>query len=72
MDSTSIIVDCDECALQDTGACDDCLVSFVLGREPDDALVIDAGEARAVRQLAHAGLVPMLRFTSRGAGYATG
>jgi hypothetical protein len=36
-----------------------------LGREPDDAVVIDADEARAMRMLEHAGLVPSLRFSSR-------
>ena len=63
--TTTIAVSCDDCRLQHTEACDDCLVSFVLGREPDDAVVIDADEARAVRMLARAGLVPTLRFSSR-------
>ncbi|HAM02662.1 MAG TPA: hypothetical protein DCQ30_10640 [Acidimicrobiaceae bacterium] len=65
MAGPTIAISCDECALQETDACDDCLVSFVLGREPDDAVVIDAEEARAVRMLARAGLVPALRFASR-------
>jgi len=68
MASPTIAISCDECALQDTDACDDCLVSFVLSREPDDAVVIDADEARAVRMLASAGLVPTLRFASRSDG----
>jgi len=60
-----IIIDCDRCALNKTEACDDCVVSFLLGREPDDAVVIDADEARAMRLLGHAGLVPVLRFSDR-------
>ena len=44
-------------------ACDDCVVSFLLEREPDDAVVIDADEARAMRMLERAGLVPTLRFS---------
>ena len=72
MDSSTITVSCDECRLQGTGACDDCLVSFVLGRDPEDAVVIDAEEARAVRMLSHAGLVPALRFASRAGGRAAG
>ncbi|HUY64877.1 MAG TPA: hypothetical protein VMV14_10230 [Acidimicrobiales bacterium] len=72
MTSPTISISCDECSLQDSDACDDCLVSFVLGRDPDDAVVIDAEEARAVRMLAHAGLVPSLRFTSRDHGRLTG
>ena len=63
----NIVIDCDSCALQATDACDDCIVSFLLDREPDDAVVIDASEARAMRMLGRAGLVPTLRF-SRKAG----
>ena len=62
-----LTIDCDCCELQGSTACDDCVVSFLLGREPDDALVIDADEARAMRLLGRAGLVPTLRF-STGAG----
>lgn len=65
MTASTIAISCDDCILQGTAACDDCLVSFVLGRDPDDAVVIDAEEARAVRLLAKAGLVPRLRFSSR-------
>ena len=46
-------------------ACDDCVVTFLLGREPDDAVVIDADEVRAMRMLERAGLVPSLRFSNR-------
>jgi hypothetical protein len=63
--ATGLIIDCDCCRLQGTDACDDCVVSFLLGREADDAVVIDADEARAMRMLEKAGLVPSLRFSSR-------
>jgi hypothetical protein len=56
-----LTISCDECRMQHTDACDDCVVTFIVGREPDDAVVIDADEARAVRLLAGAGLVPRLR-----------
>jgi hypothetical protein len=59
------IIDCDECVMQHTQACDDCVVTFVLSREPGDALVIDADEERAVRALQRAGLVPDLRHHAR-------
>jgi hypothetical protein len=36
-----------------------------LEREPDDAVVIDADEARAMRMLERAGLVPSLRFSTQ-------
>ncbi len=62
---TAITVSCDDCCLQHTDACADCLVTFVLAREPDDAVILDADEARAVRLLQRAGLVPGLRFASR-------
>ena len=42
-----LTIDCDHCALQATDACSDCVVSFLLDREPDDAVVIDADDARA-------------------------
>ena len=65
MSGSTITVDCDECTLQNTSACEDCLVTFLLDREPGDAVVIDAQEARAVRLLERAGLVPNLRFDAR-------
>jgi hypothetical protein len=60
-----LTIDCDCCTLRGTAACDDCVVSFLLDREPADAVVIDADEARAMRMLERAGLVPTLRFSSR-------
>jgi hypothetical protein len=60
-----ITIDCDDCRLQGTAACQDCIVTFICGREPDDAVVIDAEEFRAVRLLADAGLVPDLRHVRR-------
>ncbi len=57
----SFTISCSDCSMRATDACQDCVVSFICGREPDDALVIDAQEARAVRLLADAGLVPRLR-----------
>lgn len=64
----SFTIDCADCAHRDTPVCDDCVVSFVVGREPDDALVVDAEEARAVRLLAHAGLVPGVRHEAQASG----
>lgn len=64
--SDSITVSCLDCVMQETEACEDCVVSFICGRAPDDAVVIDAAEARAVRLLAGAGLVPALRHQRRG------
>jgi hypothetical protein len=60
-----LTIECDCCALRHTAACEDCVVSFLLEREPDDAVVIDADEARAMRMLERAGLVPTLRFSTQ-------
>ena len=60
-----LTIDCDRCSLQATDACEDCVVTFLLGRAPEDAVVVDADEARAMRMLGRAGLVPGLRFRSR-------
>ena len=58
-------ISCDECELQASDAWQDCVVAFVLNREPDDAIVIDVEEMRAVRLLSDAGLVPSLRHRRR-------
>ncbi len=55
------VIDCAACVHQHTPVCEECVVSFVVGREPDDALVVDAAEARAVHLLGSAGLLPALR-----------
>jgi hypothetical protein len=65
MDEPALSISCDDCAMQHTEHCDDCVVTFICGREPDDALVIDADEARAFRLLIGAGLVPELRHVRR-------
>jgi hypothetical protein len=59
-----LTIDCFECVMRASEACTDCVVSFVVDREPGEALVIDAAEERAVRMLAKAGLVPRLRHVA--------
>ena len=54
-------IDCDGCSMQGTSACDDCVVTFICNREPDEAVIIDVAEERAVRMLIKSGLVPELR-----------
>jgi len=85
--SEFVSISCDECRLQNTTACDDCVVTFLcpadepravstlvtFGRPaasadaepPGSAVIVDAAEARAVRMLQNAGLVPRLRFERR-------
>lgn len=65
MATDSISISCDECALTDTSACDDCVVSFLLGPPEPQAVIVDVMEARAIRLLHQAGLIPELRFTRK-------
>ena len=66
MDEVTVI-SCDDCVMQHTPVCDDCVVTFICGREPDEAVVIDVVEVRAVRLLGEVGLVPGLRQVPRHA-----
>jgi hypothetical protein len=58
-------IDCDECAMQGTECCADCLVTFICSREPGEAVVVDVAEARAIRMLSEAGLLPASRHIRR-------
>jgi len=60
MTSTCLTIDCDDCLMRDTEVCRDCVVTFLCD-DAGGAVVIDAGEARAVTMLARAGLAPGLR-----------
>lgn len=55
-------IDCADCAMQHTAACEDCIVTALLDRPDGDAVVLDLEEARAVRALQRAGLAPRNRF----------
>jgi hypothetical protein len=61
-------IDCDDCAMQGTDCCADCLVTFVCSREPGEAVVVDVAEARALRMLSEAGLLPASRHVRRPGG----
>jgi hypothetical protein len=65
MGPTSFIISCDDCVMQHTSACEDCVVTFLCDREPDEGILIDADEARAVRLLSGAGLAPRLRHVRK-------
>jgi len=56
----SLLISCDQCSMQGTPVCQDCVVSFIC-RPTEDAVIINADEERAVRMLSRAGLVPALR-----------
>ncbi len=63
---STLTISCDDCAMQESVACADCVVTFLCNREPHDAVIIDVAEARALRLLSDAGLVPELRHVARG------
>ena len=53
-----MIIDCDSCEVRNI-ACDDCVVSALLGGPPGE---IDDGEVAALEALAESGMVPPLRL----------
>lgn len=68
MGEHSLEISCDDCVMDGTSACADCVVTFLCGREPGDAVIIDVAEVRALRLLADGGLVPGLRHQRRRTG----
>jgi hypothetical protein len=67
MDDPQVLrIECDTCVMQDTPACDDCIVTFLCG-ERGSAVVLAHDEVRALRLLSDGGLVPCLRHQSRKA-----
>jgi hypothetical protein len=58
-------ISCGDCAMQGTDQCRDCVVTFILDRDEEDAVVVDGDEARALRVLGEAGLIPTLGFVPK-------
>ena len=58
-----LVIDCDTCSRQGTTTCEDCVVTFLREHPPDQAVVVDLDEYRALRLLGDAGLVPPLRHS---------
>ena len=52
-----LVIDCSQCPNRGVNNCDDCLVSFIIDRSPG-AIVFDAAEERALRELSRAGMLP--------------
>ena len=65
-------ISCSDCALEHSDACADCVVTFICTREPDDAVVVEVAELRALRALGDGGLLPRLRHEGRGASAGGG
>jgi len=62
--SESLVISCDDCVMQHTASCADCVVTFLCDRPAGD-VVLDAEAAQALRVLAAAGLVPGVRHLGR-------
>lgn len=60
-----LTIDCDQCVMQHTQACDDCVVTFLCTPRTEQAVVIEVAEVRALRLLAGSGLAPPLRLHRR-------
>ena len=61
----SITISCDDCLMQHTTACADCVVTFVCDRSEGGPVVMDAPDARVVHLLGERGLMPRLRQVRR-------
>ena len=51
---TILTITCDDCAMQHTDVCDDCVVTFLCAHDPEEAIVFELTETE-LRQLAQAG-----------------
>jgi hypothetical protein len=54
-----MIIDCNQCAMQETSACEDCVVTVLFQIGPVE---LSDSEAQALDNLADEGLVPRLRL----------
>ena len=59
-----MIIDCDDCQLQHTTACEDCVVAFLLDAD-DGPVTVDDQTQAALRSLEGAGLAPGSRYRPR-------
>jgi hypothetical protein len=61
-----MIIDCGDCVMEHTSACDDCIVTVLLEHMPQQSpLDLGGDEADALSNLAEAGLVAPLRLVPR-------
>lgn len=57
-----MLINCDDCRMRNTSACDDCVVTVLLGSGPID---LDDQERQALDHLSEAGLCPPLRLVPK-------
>ena len=58
-----MIIDCDTCDMRSTRACDDCIVTALLGDH--GILELADAEQKALAEMSQVGLVPPLRLRLR-------
>lgn len=66
-DDDVLRIDCAECVLEGTAACQDCVVTWLVDHERSSVVVVDLAEVRSLRALQRGGLVPELRHRRRHA-----
>lgn len=59
-----MLVDCDQCVMQHTDACSDCVVTAILQIQPGP-LDLEEPEVTALESMAELGLVPNLRLVPK-------
>lgn len=59
-----LVIECERCATGDEEHREDCLVSFIVDREPG-AIVFDVAQERALRSLRDGGLLPGVNIDAR-------
>lgn len=61
-----MLIECRTCTMQHSEHCRDCVVSALVDPKPrEEAVIVDADEERALRELARAGLIPEIRMRRR-------
>ncbi len=58
-----MLIDCEECVMQHTSTCNDCVVTHLL-RERSGPVELDQAERSAIAAMADVGLLPRLRLVS--------
>lgn len=57
-----MLIDCESCAMRETAACEDCVVTYLLDEAPVD---LTEKQTTALVNLAEQGLVPGLKLVPR-------
>ncbi len=60
-----MLIDCNECVMQNTDTCQGCIVTLLLDDPSGHRIDLDDVESRALGNLADAGLVPKLRLLKK-------